>query len=625
MDIQSEMDKEQEAKSPQSLERAEIASFVWQQYHDKKNIRDQEQDLFRGRTLKKYIDDNVKRFVQFKKRPAHKRNWQSNLASTTPNEKLIGILSKLALQGIESKAISTQELNNVEFFKERISNYLIKHAAYKNDDDFQIILEMLEAAEKGIVIGFEDWYYGDVKRKEVTKQNPETGELEYKEKNVKEWNDVRSMLVNIEDFVPGDIYVRPGCIQDMDECYLRTIMTKDEFLAEFGGYPDADLVETQSSTIVNESTPFWKNSEDVSQDKIEVVRKFDKKNDEMVILANEIWINAKGDKIVAPLPWNHKKLPFWANVFEPLDSNYFYGRSMIDKLIADCDAKDALFDRILDQATLSVSRPILSDGQTSSAMTKGFLQPNNVITTDWSDGKPKFDIVPIPEPSSASVSLYQILNQRNEQSSIPAENLAGGSSRQKTATQVEIEQQGANDIVSLFLKMMEKGIKDKNVLRFSNQIQFYSMPSTKGEYKRVVLRDQKLNNGQNGAIQISVVNKLKGGFEKDSLEHIENIEIEPKALRNMKMDIKIVPQSSIKMTETQRQILELNYQRVMNELYQDKFDRDYGFDQLNRKFGKDTNQARAKQPQQIPGQPGQPGGQPAKPTQLSPVPQPQRV
>ena len=109
------MNQENEVKSPQSQERSDVAGFVWQKYLDKKNQRDLEQDLFRGRTLKHYIDDNVKRFVQFKKRPAHKRNWQSNLASTTPNEKLIGILSKLALQGMEAKAMSTQELNNVEF------------------------------------------------------------------------------------------------------------------------------------------------------------------------------------------------------------------------------------------------------------------------------------------------------------------------------------------------------------------------------------------------------------------------------------------------------------------------------------------------------------------------------
>jgi len=597
--IKSEMNQENEVKSPQSQERSDVAGFVWQKYLDKKNQRDLEQDLFRGRTLKHYIDDNVKRFVQFKKRPAHKRNWQSNLASTTPNEKLIGILSKLALQGMEAKAMSTQELNNVEFFKEKIANFLIKHAAYKNDDDFQIILEMMEAAEKGTVIGFEDWYFGNVKRKEIKSQNPKTGDLVFEEKEVKEWNDVRSMLVNLEDFVPGDLYVRPGCIQDMDDCYYRTIMTKDEFLSEYGGYPDAELVETQSSTIVNESTPFWKNSEDVEQDKIEVVRSFDKKNDEYVIIANQIWINPKGEKTVTPMPWNHKQLPFWGAVFEPLDAGYFYGRSMIDKLISDCDAKDALFDRILDQATLSVSRPILSDGKTSSAMTKGFLQPNNVITTDWSDGKPNFELVPIPEPSSASVNLYQVLQQRNEQSSAT---LPRSAKQNKTATQVEIEQEGVDELVSLFLKLMEKGIKDKNKLRFSNQIQFYSMPGNTGEYKRVVLRDQKLNNGKSGAIQISIVNKIKGEYEKDSLEAIENIEIEPKALRDMKMDIQIVEQSSIKMTETQRQILELNYQRVMNELYQDKFDRDYGFDQLNRKFGKDANLARAKEPQQIPEQ-----------------------
>jgi len=50
----------------------------------------------------------------------------------------------------------------------------------------------------------------------------------------------------------------------------------------------------------------------------------------------------------------------------------------------------------------------------------------------------------------------------------------------------------------------------------------------------------------------------------------------------------------------------------MMEMYADKFDRDYGFDELNRKFGKDVSSARTKQPQMMPGMPGAVPGQPGQ-------------
>ena len=234
MSVQEEMNKELEVKSPQTFERAEVAAHIWTKYQETKQVRDNQHELFRDRTLKDWIDDNVKRFIQFKRRPAHKKPWQSNLASSTANEKLIGIISKLAMQGMEAKAVSTKELSQVEFVKEKISNYLLKHAAKKNNDDFQLVLEMLEAGEKGIVIGMEDWLRGECTRIDIQDQDPVTGELTYVKTKEKEWNDVRSSLVNLEDFVPGSINVRPGMVQDMDFCFLRSIMTGDDFKAEFG-------------------------------------------------------------------------------------------------------------------------------------------------------------------------------------------------------------------------------------------------------------------------------------------------------------------------------------------------------------------------------------------------------
>ncbi len=592
-------------QSPQTIERAEIASWVWQLFREKQTQRDQRHELFRDRTPKDYWDDCTKRFIQFKRRPAYKKPWQSNLASATPNEKLIGVLSRLATRGMEAKIRSRNDVSMIEQLREKISNSLLKGAAIKNEDDFQIILEMLQASEKGTVIGFEDWYFGKRQIRDITDIDSETGEMKFKIKTIKDWNDVRSSLVKLEDFYPGTLDTRPGMIQDMDDCFLRTIMNEDEFEAEFGKYKDADKVTTARNLNQHESTPFWVQSEDVANDQVEVVRYFNKKTDEYVILANQVWINFIGKSTVSPMPWNHKHLPFWSAVFEPLDAFFFYGRSFIDKLISFTDSSDALFDRILDQMTLSVSKPVLTDGQTSSALTRGFLQPNNVITTDWTNGKPNFQVLDIPEPPQSGITLYQILQQSVQQTGPTSidQSTQGG---RKTAKQVGNEQDIAAQIISLFLVLMEQGIKHKNALRFANILQFYTLPihatdgDTEARFKKIILRNEELSTGKTGTLQIEITPQPNQQAVEQKGQNVlgnnEFIEATPDFIRNFQYEVEIVPQSSVKMTDEQRQTLELNYQKVMLEMYPDKFNRDAGFEELNLKFNKDPNKMKAKTP-----------------------------
>lgn len=567
-------------------------------------MRDNSQLLMRDRTPTQFWDDCTKRFIQFKRRPAYKKAWQSNLASSTPNEKLIGLLSKLATKGMECKVMTTNELTQISLMKERIGNYLLKGAAIKNDDDFQIVLEMLEAFEKGTVIGMEDWFHGKAQIRDVTEEDPETGQLKSKVKIIKKWNDVRSSLINLNDFYPGKLEVRPGKIQDMDDCFYVRYVTEDEFDAEFGGYEDADKVQSFASIIAQGGIPFWRQPPGIGNELIPILYYFNQKTDERVIVAGGIWINPKkGTDQVQELPWNHKHLPFWAGVCEPLDANYFYGRGYVDKLISLCDSGDNLFDKMLDMLNLSANQVVLTDEKAKSALAKGYLQPNNVISTDWTDGKPNFQVVQLPEPPAMGVTMYQLIQQQKERATIAAEVIGGASIQKKTATESDIQNEGAQELVSLPLSFMEFAIRDKNRLRFSNILQFYSMPIHEKDgdkFKKVILRNEEMTTGQFGTVHIQITPEPNQSrveqMDNSVIQNTEFIEITPDFIRNWEADIEIVPQSSVKQTERQRQILELNYQRVMNELYPDKFNRDAGFEELNLKFNKDPNKMKAKTP-----------------------------
>jgi len=468
----------EDPKSPQpsnqSLPRTEKVSQLQTKLTNLINIRNRSYPIIRDRELIDYWDDSMKRFTQFKQRPSHKEVWQANTASTTPADKLIGILSKLAAQGMEAQVMSTTEVSFLASEKERILTSLLKVAGAKNDDDKQLVLEMFTALSKGTVIGFEGWFHGDKEIRTVTDQDSETGEVKFKKEKVKEWNDVISTIVPTENFFPGNIWVRPAEIQDMDECAVREVISKDQFDLKYGKFPDASKVTVRNDIVGQEKDEkelFYMIPDGIADDEVEIWQYFNKATDEYMILANNIWINPIGDAEVAPLWWNHKKLPFWAGVFEPFAENFFYGRSLPDKLASLVDINDALFDRILDQLAVSIHKPIVTT-KSATSITKGYMSPNNVIQVKGANLASDFKTLDVSEPSQAHIQMLGVIQQRMESASIASEAIGRESAKEKTATEILQTKESALELVSLFLKFMEFGARDKNRLRLANIYSF---------------------------------------------------------------------------------------------------------------------------------------------------------
>jgi hypothetical protein len=596
----------------QSISRQQVAAKAIDRIWELKQIRQREEDIIRGRTWTTFWDDSVKRLAQFKQRPAYKAPWQANTASNTPADKLIGILSKLAGQPMEIQLHSTEDTSVIGMKQERVLKGLLKGAGKKNHDDYQLVLEMFAAMAKGTVIGYEGWKTGTQKIREVTDINGKTGEVKVKEKTIKKWNDVYGEIVPIENFYPGNIFVRPGKIQDMTDCAMRKIFKFDEWRMEFGGYIDADKVQPkQNISQSNEDNLFYKYSEDLADDEIEQWYLFNQYTDEFMLISNNIWINPIGIDTVAPLPWNHKRLPFWAAVFEPLAEDIFYGRSLADKLMTMVDMQDAMFDRVLDQLALAIHKPILTR-KNPSAVTKGFMHPGAVIQIKGSGPMSnEFSTLDVGEPSSAHMQMLGVIQQRIEQSTIASDtalNQSGGT--RKTATQVLQEREAAVELVSLFLKIMEFSIRDKYELRLPNIIQFYTLPLHKADkelkFRKIILRSERLSpNGEMGTLEINFtaddmqLAQAQGEQRKaQSIEPIEIISVSPSFIRNFKGEIEVIPATSVKQTESVRQAFELNFQQVMASLYPDKVNRDSAFEDLVRVFGKDVRRLRAQTPQQ---------------------------
>ncbi len=590
MEIKEYNEQQPVSVAKQSDERRDVAQKVIARFYDMREQRQKSNPFFRNRTLLQYIEDSVKRINQYKEKPSWKKWWQSNLSSGTPRNKLIGILSKLAGQAMVPKVVAENDTSIIAKHRERVANYLLKKANYKNQDDAQLILEMYEAMVKGTVIGYEGWKYDNRNVRIITNEDPETGKINFKEQKIKFWNDVWGEIVPLEDIYFGDIYVKN--IQDMPDLIWRTVLKKDQFDAEFGKYTDTDLVQSKQVILTQneDKTIFYQPSDDIEDNEVEILRYFNQYTDEFLIIANGIWINPIKKDDISPIPFNHKRLPFWLAKFEILDAKFIYGKSLADKMIADSDTEDKVWDNILDRLSMALKAPLIAQG-TNTSLTDGYLEPDKVIMLEEGNPNAKVERLNLQEPGAASFRVLEIINGRLNQTSVDPETIGSSGAGNKTARQVLIEREGALQLVSLFLKLMEFGIRDKYYLRLANIFQFYTMSNHKTDkdekFRKITLKNEKMNNGKLGTVEIEFVDKVNAQQLKTEgmlNPDVEKIQIENKFINDFEAEIVMVQRSSVEKSEELEQAKEFEFQKMILGLYPDMVDKEVLFQDLINKF-----------------------------------------
>ena len=148
------------------------------------------------------------------------------------------------------------------------------------------------------------------------------------------------------------------------------------------------------------------------------------------------------------------------------------------------------------------------------------------------------------------------------------------SSSRKTKFEVQALQEGAMNIASLTLQMMEDLIRRKYWLRMNNILQYYSMPSRKKngkkQFKYIEVENTKLTNGKNGTRKIQIVDNKDELMSEEELselvsndtqsflpsteQRVEAITLTRDYLMNKEFDleVRIVPNSSVRETDIER-------------------------------------------------------------------------
>ena len=556
---------------PQSKERSVIAQKVITRVYQMNQVREQKYALLRNRSPLEAIEDGIKKVAQYKIKPSYKKGWQQNLAGSIITDKLFEFLAKLAARAMETNVFPSEEVSYIGELKAKICNSILKCAARKNNDDFQLVMEMIEGMQKGTVVGIEGWKHYKKKVKSVINEDPETGEQKYKEEEYTAFNDVWGDIWPLERVLFGNVFV--SHVQKMSEIALERVVKWDQWQAEYKGWPDADKVMPKSNNEWMEGSNLFYTPSFVANDEVYEIRYYNQDTNEFCLLANSVWINPLSKATVRPIPYRHHKLPIWSVRFRPIVQDFIYGMSHPDSMIASSDTYDKVLEAMLDVLIIGLNAPISADEQTKG-LSEGYLYPNKVIRLKTGQREPKR--IDLGGLSAESIKLLQVLQSRLESNAASAE-MTG--QVKKTATQIVEEQQAALETVALFLRFMEFGIRDKAELRLANALQFYSMPIHKKDkelkFQKIILRDELLANGEIGTKEITFTTQpSQSRVMMDNLlapGNTEKIEASPAFIRDFKYDLELVPNSSLKRTESLIQSLELNKQRVISALHPQKF------------------------------------------------------
>jgi hypothetical protein len=622
------MDKKQEELTPVQYNSDKDLdtkySEFWTRFNEYKEHRNQTVRFFNkggeSRNIIDYVKDSVDRMNEHHPKPEFKDEWQSNVFDPITRNKIVTILSKLVSARMSIEAVvKSNSIFNTEDSKRRASIYtdLLDAANLHNKEHEQLVWEMFTCMTEGTVIGYEGWLKDKRTIKYVKEFDPDTGESKTEETTYDSWDDVYGEIVPIEEFYPETVWASTRDFKvKVKRCFRVRTLSFNGFKDLFGKYDNADQV--QPAGYYYDSGYFnWGISEEVGSNNVQVVEWFDEVKDE-----HKIWCNGV-ELYDGPMEFNHKKLPFWVAISEPIHQQFLYGKSFPDKLQGMQDMNNAIFNNVLDQLFIVLNSPTFVDGEIDD-LDDGYIEPNKIY--QMTPGT-KIQKGTLGNVDQTSFQVLDLIKRSMEESSTSAQSEGIDTGGRKTRFEVQTLQENSLSVASLLLKMIEDAMQYKYFLRLYNTLQYYSQPSeTKDGSKRfkfLVLDNKKLTNGKNGKKLIQIAPSLGDETESqvnNNLKNAANLEmglspetvfdpatatVEPIFItkdyllnKDVELDVRVVPNSSIKETSTQKKNADIAFYQMTAENPQ--IDQTENLQDLAEAFGKNRDIVKDKQEQEDP-------------------------
>lgn len=609
---------------------------------------------FNDRQLTQFVDDSERRFNGYvpSKKSQGKENWQANFFHPTTRNKTTAILASAALDVPDIRITAKNEKNEVNLKVAGVVSDLVKGSYDNENKEENSFFEDLECAVKGTVISYDGYLKTKVKRKEIKSYDVITGEVEYEEKEYTIDEGCQDFLVPLENLFVYSAFVRN--IQKQPAIIWTQYMNKRDFTYEFGNYTAFKYVR-EGNELVEKDVQKRYFFEDwnvrTKEYPIEVIRYYNKINDEYIIIANGVLM------LDAPMLLGRKRkyYPFSKSIYSPFSGDFFWGNSLPNTLIGEQDIINSLYNMATDKTYKSLVNNLIIgntnkddfdlEDETITLDTKIYVQDINQVKEMPNSGL-----------SSSDFKMIEMLGRGLDLSSVDA-NQQGVAGKGVTAREIVIANENARKLKGIFFLFITSLWMQKIKIRMLNVLTYYTdtnINATVGDeksksFRKFIIENTELSDGTRGNKGIIIAKDKKNlpnqseinknvdeykSINKDT--NYEEIAVTSEYLNDWEYKIKIVPESvyqkdgsyAISKVEDKLKVMSTLFPQYfkMNQekLFKDtitSYDEDP--DEYDLQEQKPQNQQKDANGNPIEGAgtetPGVPGAQPEQPAEQSPI------
>lgn len=598
---------------PSDKERAVVES-VLKKFRTASDERNRNFQYFDGLNLIDYINDAVSRFTTNVDEREGIEDWQARVHDQFTRNKCLAILAKVV------KLMPVAEIHGrgeEDFRRAELLSSIYQYAEDADNYEEFMTYFLLESIVKGTAIGYE----GVEVKEKIVKDVTGYGDSLKIKKNREVRTNLCAKIVPLEEFYPSSVAIRS--IKEMPFCFWAKEMTYDKFQMDYGDmYAQAANVPMHNSGLAGqEDRPFYMDilSTKVSDGNVFVLKYYNQDTDELVMVANGIWLNpmmgADEYQEIQPLPFNHKQLPFFDAKFDFFGSDFFYGKGMPDKLKAMQDVLNVLTNMLLDQSFLTIFPPLLTNGFDS--IEDDYLRPGRRTPID-TQGLPinqAFMKLDLGVPSGFHQFILEYTRKIMEESSLDqvSSGTAGGGDR-TTAQEIRVAAEGVASILGLWGRQINYSLKRKAWFKTCNAMQFWTDPASpmiakiNGEdgtmefnkaFNTFKIKGATLTNGKRGiriiemykdSVDMPTKAKLKARgviATAESGRNVEIVAIPSPYIRDLDADIMLVPNSKSDATKEIEKAIQLEKVQYYLTFFPEKVNKDELFAQTAEKLGDD--------------------------------------
>lgn len=392
--------------------------------------------------------------------------WRSNAIRPIVRNKCISIAAHATSQLIFPKIFAYDGQSDVQEDAARVMEDLMEWAADQCNYEKTSLNAVISAIVNPASITYSE--YGEVYRNVKRERDDETGKWKVEKELDEDLSGFKDTSVPVDELYIENFYEND--LQKQAWVIWRRVIGYDLASVKYGHCRNWQYVKPGVQVIFDDANQTFYESYDTNMrnDSVEEVIYWNKKLDVKICMVNAVLMSDFDN----PNPRNDKLYPFSKFGYENIDEGKcFYYKSLAFKMQSDANIVNTLYPMIVDGTYLNIFQPMINIG--SETIGSDVIVPGGVTTL--SDPNSKLTPIQVASDIKAGMdTLMEVESSISESSEQPI--LNGGSSQAgTTAYEISRQEQNANTVLGLFVKMISQFVRQYGRLRVGDTLQYLTI------------------------------------------------------------------------------------------------------------------------------------------------------